>query len=216
MSVEATSINKTSAQKMTIILVFAFIGSLLNGAGAGTATVAVLILSPQGNGTWISPRDLGAGVMFALLALLLFLASFLTLSLYPRSGRHQIMAGVLGIIGLAIGLITVHFLPRGWASTELTLLSACVGFAIAICLLVNNRIKGWTDLGGLELGLLIGIGLRISNLYSSSSLVYSPIWLSAVFFPELFSRRAGWHVALLGFLLWVGLIALSVLLARFL
>jgi hypothetical protein len=142
--------------------------------------------------------------------------------LYPKHGPCQWIAGFLGAIILAMGITATQtmVLSRLFFETltpvQIVLtIGLVIANAIIFSLLVSGRIQGWRALAGLGLGLLIGIGLCVTNLQSSAYYVFSPLWLSAVFFLELFSHRAGWRTVLVGLLLWLGLIALSVQAAHF-
>jgi hypothetical protein len=212
---EVIPTNQTSVKRMAIILALAFLGSQLNLAGA-----LVLLLEYMLSG--FSPNLIGATVLI-LLAFFLLFASFLALSLYPQHGPRQILAGFLALIPWIVGMTASYntqlFHLLGLDPYDNILHSyvreISIATAIAVCLYVSGRIKGWLGLTGLSLGLLIGIWLRTSNLYTPINIDYAPLWLSTAFFSELFSRRAGWRAALAGILLLGGLIGLAALVARF-
>jgi hypothetical protein len=216
---KAVSTNQTTVKRMAIMMMLAFAGSQLSTLGAFATFMAALAVS---RGTFLgipNHPNIGEGIAMAVLAALLFLASFLALSLYPEHGRRQVAVGFLALVAWVIGFFFIaRLLELAYIYERFTpTLEICSCIAIMICLLVSGRIKGWLGLAGLGLGLAIGIGLCTTKLkLSPDSLDFSPLWLSAVFYSELFSRRAGWRAALVGALLWAGLIALSALAASFL
>jgi hypothetical protein len=208
---------------MTIMLVLAFLGSLLSMAGKVIVILASSFLDPanSGSGNFFQPifgYDPATGILTVIVAFLLFLAGCLTLSLYPKRERRQWSAGFLAAIVLTIRYFAydkrpfplLEFDPTG--KNALFLLGLSIGIAIMVCLLVSGRIKGWLGLTGLGIGLGIGIALSMTKITGFYNFNFSPLWLSAVFFPELLSRRLDWQAALTGGLFWVGLIVLSMFL----
>ena len=84
--------------------------------------------------------------------------------------------------------------------------------AVAFLLIVNGKIRNKSDFMGLALAILIGfiLSLGIVPMVEQTSLLFTNIpmlslwiWLSAVFFPELFSRRTDWRGALVYILVMV-------------
>lgn len=215
-SVETYYANETSVKRMAIMLVLAFLGGHLNAFGAWATARATISLPPRAEtGMGLFSQNIALGIFFLVLAFLLLLASFLMISLYAERGRRQIMAGFLGSVVCIIAVMISETIAYSGLFNDLTpAWEISLGIAITVCLLASGRIKGWADLVGLVLGLIVGTGLRTTNLFFQSSLAFSSIWLSAVFFLELFSRRAGWRAALFGALFWIALIGLSSLIDR--
>ncbi len=204
-SVETVPGDKTSAKRMVIMLILAFLGSILNLFGGLTIFVVYM-------GFFYSTNYV-TGVALAGLAFLLLFLSFLTLSLYPKRGLRQVAAGLLAIIPWGLGLIASYSVPlfklEKIDNLPFILLATGIGFAIAISLLISGRIKGGADMGGVALGLLIGTVLRMTNLFHQSSYDFSPLWLTAVLFSEIFSRRATIRAVIFGIFFCAGLIMLS-------
>ncbi|MGC1378707.1 MAG: hypothetical protein WA821_20920 [Anaerolineales bacterium] len=208
--------NKTSAKRMAIMLILAFLGGHLNAVGAWATLTTTISLPPRvDSGMALFSQNIPLGIFFSVLAFLLLSTSFLALSLCQGRGRRQIIAGVLGTVTFIVGVVISEAMAHSGLFNDLTpAWEISLAIAIAVCLLTSGGIKGWSGLVGLVLGLIIGTGLRTTNLFSQSSLAFSSIWLSAVFFPEVFSRRAGWRTVLFGGLLWVALVGLSSLIDR--
>jgi hypothetical protein len=216
-SPEAAPANQTTVKRMAIILILAFLGSQLNifiilfGQLAG----GLLDSNNSGHGLFsLFSYDLAAGLKLAAIVFLFAWGNFLMLSLYPEHGFRQVAAGFLGAVVLVVCLIiSTIFLPY-----DLRSLLQIIGFLAAImaCLLVSGRVKRLPDLAGMGLGLLTGIELCMIGVYFSNRLTVAPIWLSAVFFLEMLSRRANRNAAFIGGFLWIGLMALEALLVRFL
>jgi hypothetical protein len=162
---EATPDNKTSVKRMAIILILAFLGSQLNLFVALGGQIAGGLLDPNNSGGGLFSLfsyDLAAGIKLAAIVFLFAWVNFLMLSLYPEHGWRQTAAGFLGATAWVVGHIAGNFLdsslPYGYDPT-VSLQIIGVLIAIPICLLVSGRVKRLADLAGLELGLLIGMGL---------------------------------------------------------
>jgi hypothetical protein len=212
-SPEAIPTKETSVKRMAIILILAFLGSQLNFIGEFFALLGngTIILSISGS--WFSSLSYGpVAIKLAAIVYSLMWMSFLTISLYPEHGWRQVVAGFLGVIAWAIGragnsnnfLIQLFHLGPVFFPPFIGIL-----VAIPVCLLVSCRIKRLPDLATLGLGLLIGAGLYILKIYFGWDNGLAPIWLSAMFFLELLSRRASWKVALIGGLFSITLMALD-------
>jgi hypothetical protein len=201
---------------MVTMLLLAFLGSQLNLLGSFVSILAGLALSPFFGG----PPRIAQGITLFILAILLVLCGFLSISLYPEHGRRQFMLGVLALIAWPIWFISTYrlfdFLSSiirqryTWAIGVDTIVASLtweIGSAAIVGWLVGNRVKSRSDLTVLIFGLLIGIGIRSIFHYENFDL--SPISLSGVLFLELLSRRASWRIALTGALLWIGLMVSS-------
>jgi len=215
-SEEARSANETSVKRIAIILGLAFLGSELSLFAAVTMVVANFgfIIS------YTFDAKLAAIAALALSVLLLF-GSFLAQTRYPRRGKIQVVGACLAILPWEAGMILSFAVPY-WNPADFipwlpyTLRVSGVGLALVCALLASGRIRGLPDLIGLGLGILLGIGLLTTDLYKTIYFDYSALWLSAVFFSELLSKRMNWRSALLGFGLWAGLILLSIYITRLL
>jgi len=210
-SVETCPAGTTTVKRITIILLLAFLGGQLSLFVNLFWSMADGALNPNNSGGGLFSLfsyNPAAGIKLAVIVFLFACANFLMLSLYPEHGWHQLAAGLLGAVAWVAGYTAGNFLnnslPYGYRP-NISLQIIGILIAIPICLLV----KHWPDLVGLVLGLSIGVGLCMLELRS-----LTPIWLSAVFFLELLSRRATRWAALTGSLLWIGLLLLDILISR--
>ncbi len=209
---KAVPADQMPVKRMAIILILAFLGSQLNLFVELWGQIAGGLFNPNnsdGGLFSLFSYDLAAGIKLATIVFLFAWANFLMLSLYPEHGWRQTAAGFLGATAWVVGHIAGNFLdnslPYGYhPSVSLQIIGILI--AIPICLLVSGRVKRFPDLAGLGLGLLIGMGLCMIALGGMA-----PIWLSAVFFLELFSQRASRKALFIGGVLWIGLMALDVL-----
>jgi len=207
---------KTSAKTMAILLVLALLGALLNSFGIGVAFSAILSVPTgySGFSFFSQSQSVAQVIILAVLAFIIFWASFLTLSLYPVSGRRQMIAGFCGCVAMVIGAMAGYLiLNLGLAFTNkisfVMMMEISLGVGITVCLIVSGRVKSLSVMIGLVLGLAIGIAL-CNVIIDPSHLNYPMLWLSAVLFSELLSRRAGWGAVLIGALFWVSFVGLEV------
>jgi hypothetical protein len=213
-SLGTTPANPTTVKRMTIILILAFVASQINLFVDFLWQITLSTLNPDNTPTglfYLFSYNPEAGTFLAAIVFLLLCINFLTLSLYPEHGWRQVAAGFLGAVAWIAGRIAENHLSQS-LSYDLRFSFVIIGtlIAIPICLLASGRVKSLSDLAGLGLGLLIGAGVYIINLYfGSKEIIFAPIWLSAVFFLELFSRRASHSAILVGALLWIGLMMLA-------
>jgi hypothetical protein len=144
----------------------------------------------------------------SIIAIALLCAGPVFLSLFFNQSWSNLKNGIFVSIVLAIcGGISLyvesHYRLNGIS------FAATGSVVIALLLVFNGKIKNNLDFLLLILAILIGlvISWQISlNFYRSPSMIEIPmsfleIWLSAVFFPELFSRRTDWRGALMYILL---------------
>ena len=164
-SIENSPTHPTSVKSMLILLVLAFLGSLLNTAG-----IWVLILLQLGYGARLADparlsslpvKDALIVFLFAAVAFVLLLAGFLGLSLYPERGRRQWAGGLLAVVLWSIGVASVYSLAARWpdlihGGIFSLLLQIGVGISVGFSILASERIKDGRDLLGLGVGLVIG------------------------------------------------------------
>ena len=160
------------------------------------------------------------------LGLILILGSTLLLGLYLRPGWRGICIGLLGLIDVVCGFLFELGMPSGTIVESLpdnsipyliheglSYIFPVVAGIVAI-LWFAGKIKSTQEWIGLGVGVVVGVvmciglatGVGISHLgntveYVRFHLPFLYIWLSAVFFPELLSRRTDW----LGLLIWIAI-----------
>jgi hypothetical protein len=154
----------------------------------------------------------------SIVALIVLSAGPILLSLYFNWNRNGLKNGILASIILAVcggigyyleGILIPFDSPsQNYLSGISFVVSASI--TIIFLLILNGKIKNNVDYTGLILGTVIGFGIWIIfkerfltdpsftfiNGFFINGSTYAPfvwIWLSAVFFPELFSRRMDWR-----------------------
>ena len=158
--------------------------------------------------------------------LILILGSTLLLGLYLRPGWRGIGIGLLGLIGEVCGFLLSLLVPSITIFESLpdnsipyliyqglSYVFPVVGGIVAI-LWFAGKIKSTREWIGLGVGVVVGVvmciglatGIGISHIGNTVESVrfYFPflyIWLSAVFFPVLLSRRTDWR----GLLIWIAI-----------
>ena len=166
-------------------------------------------------------------MLFLILALTSFLAGPLIFGLYLKPKWGGVGIGFIGLIGefgsllfllpSSLGLLSlVHIWPF---ETLGFLLFSCFGGlgGIVIMLLVAGKLRSDQERMGIGLAIVIWIGMSIglaavpaigasnregsSVEYLSLYLPFLWIWLNAVFFPELLSRRTDWR----GIFIWIAI-----------
>ena len=222
--IESAVTHPTSAIKMAIMLILAFISSILSMIGMYFVVVlAPWALTPTSGPSPIPtlPYNPTGGLHLLGWAFLLFLASGLVISLYPEHGWRQALAGLLFAVTLSMGLALYEITYYFHIYTGFFIIEISIYIAIVVAMPVSGRVKGWADIIGLAVGGLIsGLGLSILHLWilnSPANSAYSSfasicIWWNTVFFSELFSHRLSKSGVFAGTLLWALLIVLELLL----
>ncbi len=194
----------TTIKKMSILLMLAFLGSQFSAFGH---FMWIWMVQPmlnsylRGGVIRLTPDyDPIRGIITAAGLFLLVLVGLLLLCLYIKRGRLQVGVALLGAsIWLGGHVIKDAYWPNGSYELFLIIVNASV---VSFCLLLSRK-TGWADLTGLGLGLLIGVGVFFFSKNVSQNALFSlaPIWLSAVFLPELISKRASIGALSVGVLL---------------
>jgi len=158
-------------------------------------------------------RDPGINGLFWIPALAFLLLGPLLLGLYLERDKHGLSSGFLGLIAMLAMILTGYFL--GLLDTKIInylFLDLSAGFGIVVILLFGKIMKLPREIIGLGLGIAVGIAIsvgftvifNVDRLFDFLfSLPFLWVWLSAVFFPELLSRRTDWRGALMYILLMV-------------
>ena len=200
-----TQLDSDFWKRTTIALLLTWLGSFINLLAVLSALGATFgLANSPGGGSFdvgLGSGNPAAGFFFAVLALILLAGSFWIVNVYPKFGRREAFAAFLALISYLIGAIIAGYIiaPAKGIYDPLNLdLEVGAAISIAVLLLFRKSTHTWRELIGLGLGLTIGIILySIENPVNSIRFAYgySWIWLSAVFFSELFSHRSNWRVA---------------------
>jgi hypothetical protein len=151
--------------------------------------------------------------LFLIPALAFLLIGPSLMGLYLERDKHGLFSGFLGLISMVAVIFAGYFLNLlDIKIINYLFLGLSAGFGIAVILLVGKIVKLRREIIGLGLGIAFGIAISVgltmiinaNRLYDYLySLPFLWVWLSTVFFPELFSRRTDWRGALVYILLMV-------------
>lgn len=199
--------HETSIKKITILLMLAFLCSQLSALGHLLWILIVYPLLnsyPRGGGLiqLTSDYDPVKGMIAVVGLFLMILIGLLLLCLYIKRGWLQAGVALLGaVIWVGGHFIKDAYWHDGSYDSFLIIVNAGVVF---LCLLLCRK-TGWADFAGLGLGLLVGIGIFFFSKNVSQNALFSlaPIWLSAVFLPEVLSKRASIGAIAIGILLFL-------------
>ena len=195
-----------SVSKLTITLLIAAVCSQLPFAGMipmGMALFAVGDFMNAGPPETKSPGELIFLYGLWFVALIILAAGPVFLGLYFKPGWHGFRNGTLAFVAMAGGLLVGWLLRDLLQAANLVYLSYGVSASLLITtlLVLSGKIRSKRDLAGLVAAIIVGLALSFRfglisgrSLWSwSFSAPFLWIWLSSVFFPDLFSNRAGWR-----------------------
>jgi len=138
-----------------------------------------------------------------------------------HSLKKGVGSGLLSLVALGVGGALVGQLYGTWITSDAMLplpLALITGVQITVLELTTGDIRSKPGIVGLGVGLAIGTilttvlarlvdpyGQRLLEVFSIPWLAYSIlVWLTTVFFVELFTRRVSWG----GVMVWTGLVGL--------
>jgi len=207
--------SKPPWSRVTTNLLITLLASLLNISGTLLLVGLVFEFSPNPPNSFFNgpTESINVGIFRGLLAFLLLFSSFLGLSLYPRPRPSwhpfAIALVVLGTYYFGAIFSSLYLAPALGIYNPLNfIIEVSAGISITALLFVTRRVSAWSRLLGLIFGLIVGVGIyTIGNPQNSTNVAFGfPwIWLSAVFFPDLFNRRVGWQ----GIVVWLAFMILS-------